>query len=87
MTHENEPNRGRDSADGRRRVGAEHAVGGAGSEYAAPTKSKGAVEYDERKGDHADRSKNSAAAPRAELVEAARQYLPLVRAEPGVEAF
>jgi quinol monooxygenase YgiN len=24
---------------------------------------------------------------RAELVEAARQYLPLVRAEPGVEAF
>ena len=26
-------------------------------------------------------------ARRAELVEAARQYLPLVRAEPGVEAF
>jgi len=39
----------------------------------------------ERKGDHAD-SKQRLPQRRAELVEAARPYLPLVRAEPGVEA-
>jgi quinol monooxygenase YgiN len=47
---------------------------------------KGAVENDERKSNHAIEAKIQ---PErwAELVEAARQYLPLVRAEPGVEVF
>src|SRR5580704_7893863 len=30
-----------------------------------PVKSRGAIQYDERNGDHADRSKDSATAPRA----------------------
>ena len=86
LKRENDPNRDCDGADGRRRVAAEHSVGGAGSEYAARIKSKGAVEYDERKVIMLIEARIQPQR-RAELVEAARQYLPLVRAEPGVEAF
>lgn len=73
-------------------MGDAHTVADAGCEHAGQSKSTGAVqydEYDERKGDHADRSKDSAIQPqrRAELVDAISQYVPLVRADPGVEAF
>src|ERR1700756_1655320 len=51
ITHEKNPNRDGGSADGRERVGATPAVGGAGGEHAGQCKSRGAIQYDERKGD------------------------------------
>src|ERR1700730_16424320 len=72
--------------DGRKRVGAARAVGGAGGQHAGQSKSRGQSNMTNEKVIILIEAKIQPQR-RAELVEAARQYLPLVRAEPGVEAF
>ena len=85
MTHETDANHHGDSTDPRKRMGAAPSAAGSG----------GNTPVSERK------EQSNMTNPkvimlieakiqpqrRAELLEAARQYLPLVRAEPGVEAF
>src|SRR5580704_2408920 len=84
---ENDPSRDRGSADGRKRVGTVLvAVGGAGGE---PSANENREEQSNMTNETVIMLIEARIQPqrRMELVEAARQYLPLVRAEPGVQAF
>src|SRR3984893_13835613 len=81
---ENDPSRDRGSADGRKREGT--ALVGAGGE---PSANENREEKSNMTNETVIMLIEARIQPqrRTELVEAARQYLPLVRAEPGVQAF
>ena len=88
ITHEDDPNRVRGGADGRKRVGSAIAAGAAGGEHAGLA-NENREEHSKMANEKVIMLIEAKIQPRrrAEVVEAARQYLPLVRAELGVEAF
>jgi quinol monooxygenase YgiN len=86
ITHDNESNHDDGSTDGRKRMGAARCVGGVEREQADD---KNREEESNMTNEKVIMLIEAKIQPqrRTELVEAAREYLPLVRAEPGVEAF